>query len=249
MAVPTSSSQTTRSPRNTGPSAQARTSRGRRPRRPRGPAQPWHRPVAQVSGCSRATWLQAPAASAAAATAWSVGDRAGGVDDGGARALQHLPDQVGDGAALPDRPVAGHDRDRAGRAPGLQRGQQVGLVGAGDQQAHRAVALAQPLGQREQRRRRVALPHQQARHRLGGQRERPPERPGDLQRGAGRLGGQPGGARGRAPRRPARGWRRSRPRSSPCGSRTPGAPAARRRSTRPRTCRGGTVRRCRARPR
>ena len=40
-----------------------------------------------------------------------------------------------------------------------------------------ASALAQPLGQREQRRRGVALAHQHAGHRLPRQRERPTERP------------------------------------------------------------------------
>ena len=194
----TSSSQTTRSPRSTGPSAQARTSRC-------DAALADHRDraaLAQAGGAGQRLLEGdlAPGAGRLGRLGDGVqrGHRAGGVDDGGARALQHLPDHVGDAAALPDRPVAGHDRDRPGRAPGLQRREQVGLVGAGDQQAHRAVALAQPLGQREQRRRGVPLADQQARHRLGRQRERPPERPGHLQRGAGRLGDQP--ARCPAPR-------------------------------------------------
>ncbi len=67
------SAQRTRSPRSTGPSAQARAVRATPSSPTTGTGQPRHNPVAQVSGCSRAVWLQAPWASAARATACSIG--------------------------------------------------------------------------------------------------------------------------------------------------------------------------------
>ena len=166
---------------------------GRSPSSPTtGTAQPWHRPVPQVIGCSRAVWLQAPASSAAAATACSVAGRPGGVDDLGLRLGQHLGEHVGHRAPAADRPVAGDDGDRAGRAARLERGQQVRLVVAGDDQGDGAVALAEPLGEREQRRGGVPLADEDAADRLLGQGERTAERSGDLEP---RPGGRPASQR------------------------------------------------------
>src|SRR5690606_1828900 len=67
-----SSTHLTRSPRKTGPSVQARTVRGTPSSPTTGTPQPWQRPVPQGWPDSRATWLQAPCCSAAAATAWRV---------------------------------------------------------------------------------------------------------------------------------------------------------------------------------
>src|SRR5207342_2896535 len=97
-------------------------------------------------------------------------------------------------ALLPDRAVTGDHRDRAGGAPGLQRGEQVRLVGGGDEQGDRAAALAEPLGEREERGRGVPLPDEEAVDRLLGERERAAERAGDRQLRPGREGGEPGAA-------------------------------------------------------
>ncbi len=119
---------------------------------------------------------------------------AGGVDDRGPGARQHVADDVGHGPLLTDGSVAGDDGDRAGRAAGLQRGEQVGLVRAGDDQGDRAVALTEPLGEREHRRGGVPLADQDAADRLLRQGERPAERPGHLDPRARRLPDQPGRA-------------------------------------------------------
>ena len=118
-----------------------------------GTAQPWQRPVAQISGSSRAIWLQAPCSLGGRGDGVQEWRRAGGVDDVGGGALEDAAAGApSHGPAQPDRAVAGDHRHRAGGPPGLQRGEQVGLVGRGEDQRHRAPALAQPLGQREERR-------------------------------------------------------------------------------------------------
>ena len=175
-----------------------------------GTAQPWHRPVAQVSGRSSAVWLQAPWPSAAAATACRV---AAGRRRTRPRRRSAASTSSRTSATAPRRPTEpsrGDHGDGAGRAAGLQRGEQVGLVGAGHHEGDRAAALAQPLGEREQRRRGVPLPDEQAADRLLGQREGPAERAGQL-RPSRRAPGRPARrCRRRWARRRARWWRRTR---------------------------------------
>ena len=122
------------------------------------------------------------------------GVRAGRVDDVGVAAADEVVDVVGDRAALADGAVGGEDGDRPGRAPRLQGREQARLVGRGDDERDRAPALAEPLGEREERRRGVALADEQARHGVLGQGERAPERTGDRDPRADRLRGEPLGA-------------------------------------------------------
>ena len=147
-----------------------------------------------MSGCS--TRGLAPGAVALGRRGGGVqgGERAGGVHDLGGGAVEDLVEDVGHGAPAAHRAVGGDDGDRAGGAAGLERGEQVGLVGAGDDQGDGAAALAEPLGEREERGGGVPLADQQAADRLLGQRERPAERAGDLDPGAGGEGREPAGA-------------------------------------------------------
>ena len=200
----------TRSPRKTGPSKQARTSRVTPSSPTTGTAQPWQSPVAQVIGRSSASL--APGADLLGGRRDRVErrGRSGGVDDLGLRRASTSGSTSATVAALADRAVGGDHGDRAGRATRLQGGEQVRLVGAGDDQGDRALALSQPLGEREQRRRGVPLTDQHAADRLLGQRERPTERAGDLEPGTRPAARPASGCPDRPARRPARGWRRSR---------------------------------------
>ena len=164
----------------------------------------------RCSGRSRAVWLHAPWASAAAATACSVRHRAGRVDDLGGGAGQHVVDGVGDLPRRPTEPSRGHDGDRAGGAARLQAPRAGGPRRRRRPPGDGAAALAEPLGEREERRGGVPLADQDAADRLLGQGEGPAERAGDLEPGAAAPGGSARWCRGRRPRRPARARRRSR---------------------------------------
>ena len=223
----------------------------RRPRRRPGARSPRQRPVPHPWGTSTAVWLHAPCVSAAQRDAVQHVGRAGGVDDVGPGAGEQVGQGVDDAAAQPDRPVGGGDGDAAGGAPGLQRPEQAGLGLRPEQHVHRALALAQPLGQREQRGARAAVRDQHAGDRLLGQRERPAQRADDVERGAGRGRRQPPGARVRrledALDGAAVGARRTDPvdreRAAQRGRGHRAADGRRR-----RTCRAGTARGRRARP-
>ena len=68
------------------------------------------------------------------------------------------------------------------RAPRLDDPEQPVLGRRAEHHLDVAAALAQRLGQPEQRRRAVAAADEHAGHRLGGQRERPAERADDVDR-------------------------------------------------------------------
>ena len=205
------SSQRTRSPRNTGPSAQARTIRPTPSSPTTGTAQPWHSPVAQVIAASSAVWLQAPGRSAAVGDGVQGRGRAGGVDDLGARLLQHLvAARPGTSPRAADRAVAGDHGDRAGRAPGLERGQQVRLV----RRRRRRRVTAQSRSRSRSASGKsgaAAYPSPTSTQLTGsfGSANGRPSGPVTVEPAA-RRGARPAsGCRGRPARRPPRWWRRS----------------------------------------
>ncbi len=189
-----SSAHRTRSPRTTG-------SLGAAAHRPGHPVLADHRERAAVAQPGGAGLGQLDGGLAPGAVVLGGGRHgvqgvvtAGGVHDLRAGAAQGVGDHVGDPAALADRAVGGDDGDGAGRAAGLEGREQVRLVAAGDEQGDRAAALAEPLGEGEQRRGGDVLADQQARDRLLRERERPAQRTGQLDLRTDRQAGQPGAA-------------------------------------------------------
>ena len=77
---------------------------------------------------------------------------------------------------MPTEPSTRRDRDGLGRPFRLQRTEEPRLGRGTEHHVHRALALAQPLGEPEQRSRSVATPDKRARHRLLRQLERATER-------------------------------------------------------------------------
>ena len=193
---PPARSHRTRSPRNTGPSTQARTSRATPSSPTTGTTQPMQRPVAQGWSAARArSGSRRRARSAAAATACRLAVRTRRRRRRRRRPRPTTSSMTS--ATVPlraDRAVPGDHGDRPGGTPRVERTEQVRLVGGGEQHGHHAAALAQPLGEREQRGGGVPLADEQAGDRLLGQRERSAQRSGDLDRGPLREAGQPAGA-------------------------------------------------------
>jgi hypothetical protein len=119
------------------------------------------------------------------------GGRSGRVDDGGLRALEYAGQGLRDAPLGAHRPVGGDDRDGARGAAYVEAVDDLRRRVAREEEGDRTAALDEPLGEREERRRRVALADQDAGDGLLGLGERATERADEVDRRADRQAGEP----------------------------------------------------------
>src|SRR5260221_9051351 len=117
------------------------------------------------------------------------------VDHVGPCLVDHLAEHVGHDPADAERAVHRGDRRRPASAPSGQRAENPVTARGAEEEVHRAAPFPHPVSEREQRRAAVSAPHEQAAHRIPGNRERPAERAGQVEHVPGAALGQPPGPR------------------------------------------------------
>ena len=121
-----------------------------------GSTQVMQTPMPQAIDSSTATWRGTPYDWATVGDRLQHRHRPAGVDDVGVDPLDHLGQHVGDPALLAERAVVGGDGDAGRHALGVELAEQPVLGRGAEHEVDPAAAVAQRLGQREQRRGAVA---------------------------------------------------------------------------------------------